>query len=66
MYQIEEGQLNTLTYIVNNLTVTGPVQGGFLRSAADILEQVRTQEQEQKTRKRWENPDKTKKDGEEE
>lgn len=37
MYQLSEAQLNTLNYIFNHLTVTGPDQGGLLNNAARIL-----------------------------
>lgn len=43
MHRITETQLNTLIYIVNNLTVTGPVQGGYLGNAGNILETIRGQ-----------------------
>ena len=37
MYGLTEEQLNTLNYILNHLTVTGPDQGGLLNNAARIL-----------------------------
>ena len=37
MYGLTEEQLNTLNYIFNHLTVTGPDQGGLLNNAARIL-----------------------------
>lgn len=37
MYGLTEEQLNTLNYIINHLTVTGPDQGGLLNNAARIL-----------------------------
>lgn len=43
MYRITESQINTLAYIINNLTVTGPVQGGLLNNAGGILESIRGQ-----------------------
>lgn len=46
MYRMTDEQLNTMSYIVNNLTVTGPVQGGYLNHAGGILEMVRKQKVE--------------------
>lgn len=43
MYKLTEEQLNTLVYIINSLTVTGPRQGGMLNNAAGILDAVRQQ-----------------------
>lgn len=43
MYEITETQINTLAHIINNLTVTGPVQGGMLNIAAGTLDAVRNQ-----------------------
>lgn len=51
MYRITEEQINTLSYIVNNLTVTGPVQGGYLNHAGGILETVQKQKVEPPKRK---------------
>ncbi len=42
-YEITDGQIDSLGYILNNLTVTGPAQGGLLNSAAVILQEVKTQ-----------------------
>ena len=53
MYEMTETQWNTLVYVLNQLTVTGPVQGGLLNHAAGILETVKTQ----RPKKRWENPE---------
>ncbi len=46
MYRIEEEQLKNLLFIVNNLTVTGPTQGGYLNLAGGILETVKKQKVE--------------------
>lgn len=51
MYRITEEQLNTLAYIVNTLTVTGPVQGGLLNHAGGILDKVQKQKVEPPRRK---------------
>lgn len=37
MYQLSEDQRNTLMYIINHITVTGPDQGALLSSAANVL-----------------------------
>lgn len=37
MYEMSEGQRNTLIYILDHLTVTGPNQGGMLNNAARIV-----------------------------
>ena len=51
MYRIEEEQLRNLVFIVNNLTVTGPTQGGYLNLAGSILETVKQQKVEPPKRK---------------
>lgn len=43
MYQITEEQINLLSYILEHLTVTGPVQGGLLSNAAGVLAAVQGQ-----------------------
>lgn len=43
MHEISESQLDMLGYIINHLTVTGPVQGGMLNNAAGIINTVRNQ-----------------------
>ena len=40
MYKLTDEQMNSLRHIINNLTVTGPVQGGMLNIAAGILERA--------------------------
>lgn len=52
MYRITEEQLNTLMYIINNIVVTGPVQGGLLNHAGGILESVKKQKVEMPKKKR--------------
>lgn len=47
MYEITEKQLNTLSYILDCLTVTGPEQGGLLNNAAGILIAVRNRKIEE-------------------
>lgn len=44
MYEVSESQLDTLSYIINHLTVTGPVQGGMLNNAAGIISMIWNQE----------------------
>ena len=51
MYQITEEQINMISYILEHLTVTGPVQGGLLNNAAGVLAAVRGQAAEEKTEK---------------
>lgn len=46
MYRVTEEQLNNLIYIVNNLSVTGPSQGGLLNLVGSILEKVQKQKVE--------------------
>lgn len=46
MHQITEEQINLLNYILEHLTVTGPVQGGLLNNAAGVLAVVRGQKVE--------------------
>lgn len=48
MYQITEEQLDMLNYILEHLTVTGPIQGGLLSNAAGTLAVVRGQKTENK------------------
>ena len=48
MYQITEEQINMLNYILEHLTVTGPVQGGLLNNAAGVLAAVRGQKADDK------------------
>lgn len=45
MYEISKEQLETLAYIINNLTVTGPRQGGMLNNAAGILQSLKPVEE---------------------
>lgn len=51
MYQITEEQRNTLMYIINHITVTGPDQGALLSSAANVLRALRPDEPEKKGEK---------------
>lgn len=44
MYRLTEEQRNTLLYIIERLTVTGPDQGALLSSAANILRPLRPEE----------------------
>lgn len=46
MYRMTEEQLNNMTYVVNNLSVVGPAQGGLLNLAGNILEKVHKQKVE--------------------
>ncbi|WP_181991287.1 MULTISPECIES: hypothetical protein [Hungatella] len=46
MYQLSEDQRNTLMYIINHITVTGPDQGALLSSAANVLRALRPEEPE--------------------
>lgn len=45
MYEISKEQLEALVYIINNLTVTGPRQGGLLNNAAGILQSLKLAEE---------------------
>lgn len=45
MYEISKEQLVSLVYIINNLTVTGPRQGGLLNNAAGILQSLKQVEE---------------------
>lgn len=45
MYEISGEQLEMLVYIINNLTVTGPRQGGMLNNAAGILQSLKPVEE---------------------
>lgn len=53
MYKLTEDQRNTLLYIIERLTVTGPIQGGMLNNAGGILQSLqlekKTPESEPKT-----------------
>lgn len=44
MYQLSEDQRNTLMYIINHITVTGPDQGALLSSAANVLRALKPDE----------------------
>lgn len=43
MFEVTESQVNKLEFIIANLTVTGPVQGGYLNIASTILNQIKEQ-----------------------
>lgn len=51
MYAISEQQLNTLRFILEHLTVTGPSQGGLLSNAGGILDAVQRQKPKNETDK---------------
>ena len=53
MYDMTEAQWDTLSYILEHLSVTGTVQAGLLSNAGGILAAVKTQ----RPKKRWENPE---------
>ncbi|MDD3253833.1 MAG: hypothetical protein PHV18_14895 [Lachnospiraceae bacterium] len=44
MYKISKEERESLLYIINHLTVTGPYQGGLLNNAAGILQSLKQEE----------------------
>lgn len=52
MYKLDENQRNTLLYIMDHITVTGPDQGGLLSNAAGILRSLKPEPETEKKEER--------------
>lgn len=51
MYRISKEERDSLLYIVNHLTVTGPYQGGLLNNAAGILQSLQLESEKNPNQK---------------